>query len=488
MMICVSRCRGNGLYWTCDSEGGVEPGGCGEQVVVLPASATVVQRQLKVGRSAGRDQSHTRGAWGFAGGGHGVRYGFTSLNCRSGASSQETPTACVMVLAAVSVGGPQAPDMPEVPGHHLTHGLGVPGDQRVHESHVLLGGGREHARLGQRGQPVQPRTIAQVAVPPPRGGVARQAQQGQVEGPVGLDVGDQVAGLRAAVTMASRRAAAPAGRSGRRRGKAGHHRHLDQGPDVGEWSRSASDSRSPGSPCSGRPRPALLRQLEHRLAHRRRRHPEAGGQHRRGVHHAGPQLARDQGGAQGVRDLFPQRVWPSSRGRFNAGPRRVRTGPGRRRPVPLGPSGMVEPYPLIGALTQTLSGRPSSTNPAGNGSLGSSRYWAVPVTQARPVMVGSTAGRPGRPSSRSTSAADEAGADERLVDEVVPQRQLAAGVQLGHPGARAGAAGRAVEPAGVDGHRVPRVLRPSEPGASEVDVVAAADLGRAAGARARLLR
>ena len=29
--------------------------------------------------------------------------------------------------------------------------------------------------------------------------------------------------------------------------------------------------------------------------------------------------------------------------------------------------------------------------PAGNGSLGSRWYWAVPVTQARPVMVGTTA-------------------------------------------------------------------------------------------------
>src|SRR5690606_7185 len=35
-----------------------------------------------------------------------------------------------------------------------------------------------------------------------------------------------------------------------------------------------------------------------------------------------------------------------------------------------------------------------STNPLGNGSLGSSMYCAVPVTQARPVMVGMTAGMP----------------------------------------------------------------------------------------------
>ena len=33
-------------------------------------------------------------------------------------------------------------------------------------------------------------------------------------------------------------------------------------------------------------------------------------------------------------------------------------------------------------------------NPEGNGSLGSSVYCAVPVTQARPVIVGTTAGLP----------------------------------------------------------------------------------------------
>ncbi|GHI25704.1 hypothetical protein Shyd_70750 [Streptomyces hydrogenans] len=33
-----------------------------------------------------------------------------------------------------------------------------------------------------------------------------------------------------------------------------------------------------------------------------------------------------------------------------------------------------------------------SRNPAGKGSVGSRRYWAVPVIQARPVTVGTTAG------------------------------------------------------------------------------------------------
>jgi NAD(P)-dependent dehydrogenase (short-subunit alcohol dehydrogenase family) len=38
--------------------------------------------------------------------------------------------------------------------------------------------------------------------------------------------------------------------------------------------------------------------------------------------------------------------------------------------------------------------RRHSTNPRGNGSLGSSMYCAVPVTHARPVIVGMTAGMP----------------------------------------------------------------------------------------------
>src|SRR5206468_3035544 len=33
-------------------------------------------------------------------------------------------------------------------------------------------------------------------------------------------------------------------------------------------------------------------------------------------------------------------------------------------------------------------------NPAGTGSSGSSRYWPIPVIQARPVISGTTAGRP----------------------------------------------------------------------------------------------
>ena len=88
----------------------------------------------------------------------------------------------------------------------------------------------------------------------------------------------------------------------------------------------------------------------------------------------------------------------------------------------------------------------------------------MPVTQARPVMVGRTAGTPatvglGRP------AADEPAADEGLVDEVGVERELAAGPQLGHAGRRAGAARRPVEPAGVDRHGVPGVPRRRSPGA-----------------------
>ena len=39
-------------------------------------------------------------------------------------------------------------------------------------------------------------------------------------------------------------------------------------------------------------------------------------------------------------------------------------------------------------------GKAHSRNPAGNGSVGSRKYWAVPVSHARPVTVGTTAGRP----------------------------------------------------------------------------------------------
>ena len=99
-----------------------------------------------------------------------------------------------------------------------------------------------------------------------------------------------------------------------------------------------------------------------------------------------------------------------------------------------------------------------NTNPCGNGSVGSSRYWPMPVIQARPVTVGMTAGR------RPTSAVPISRPMNRVpmndsLTKSVSSGELAAGVQFRHPRRRAGAARRPVEPARVDRHRVPRVRR-----------------------------
>ena len=69
---------------------------------------------------------------------------------------------------------------------------------------------------------------------------------------------------------------------------------------------------------------------------------------------------------------------------------------------------------------------------AGNGSSASSRYWPMPVIQARPVISGTTAGTPAD-RRLLDQPAGEARADDRLVDERLAERQLAARVQLGHP-------------------------------------------------------
>ena len=77
---------------------------------------------------------------------------------------------------------------------------------------------------------------------------------------------------------------------------------------------------------------------------------------------------------------------------------------------------------------------------AGYGSVGSSMYCAVPVTQARPVMVGTTAGC--SPTEVSwTRRPMKIEPMKRLVHEVRVQCELAAGVQLRHASAGAGPAG-----------------------------------------------
>ncbi|GHI25840.1 hypothetical protein Shyd_72110 [Streptomyces hydrogenans] len=119
-----------------------------------------------------------------------------------------------------------------------------------------------------------------------------------------------------------------------------------------------------------------------------------------------------------------------------------------------------------------------SRNPAGKGSVGSRRYWAVPVIQARPVD-GRDDGGPAPDGGLGDQSPGELGPDEGLVDEVGVQGELSAGVQLGHPGAGAGAARGAVEPAGVDGHGVPGAGGVGA-GGGEVDVLDARD-GRVLG-------
>ena len=91
----------------------------------------------------------------------------------------------------------------------------------------------------------------------------------------------------------------------------------------------------------------------------------------------------------------------------------------------------------------------SSEKPAGNGSLGSSRYWPIPVIHARPVISGITAGRPPTSVSPTSRPVKRVPITDSWTKSVV-ERELAAGVQLRHPRARAGPARRAVEPAGVD--------------------------------------
>ena len=68
--------------------------------------------------------------------------------------------------------------------------------------------------------------------------------------------------------------------------------------------------------------------------------------------------------------------------------------------------------------TRTYATAAHRSKPAGNGSVGSSRYWPIPVIQARPLTSGTTAGV--APSADLLDqASDEAAADDRLVDELL---------------------------------------------------------------------
>ena len=137
------------------------------------------------------------------------------------------------------------------------------------------------------------------------------------------------------------------------------------------------------------------------------------------------------------------------------------------------------PAPMTTTSVAAASALTARSRP-GTGRSASSRYWPIPVIHARPVISGTTAGRP--PTSVSADEpAGEARPDDRLVDERRAERQLAAGVQLRHPRARPGAARRAVEPAGMDRRRRARVGAVA-PGRVEDDVVAACDARRRRGA------
>ena len=70
--------------------------------------------------------------------------------------------------------------------------------------------------------------------------------------------------------------------------------------------------------------------------------------------------------------------------------------------------------------------RAHSAKPAGNGSSASSRYWPIPVIQARPVISGTTAGPPAD-LGLLHEAAGEARPDHRLVDERRADREARRG-------------------------------------------------------------
>ena len=98
----------------------------------------------------------------------------------------------------------------------------------------------------------------------------------------------------------------------------------------------------------------------------------------------------------------------------------------------------------------------------------------MPVIQARPVIVGTTAIWPSVSVVSSTSRPMNRVPMKDSFDEILPQRKLPSSVQLGHPGAGSGATRAAVEPAWVDRHRVAGVPGAGA-GSDELDVVTAGD-------------
>ena len=123
--------------------------------------------------------------------------------------------------------------------------------------------------------------------------------------------------------------------------------------------------------------------------------------------------------------------------------------------------------------TITRTARLQSANPAGNGSVGSSRYWLIPVIQARPLTSGTTAGTEPRLVSSSRRPVNRLPMIDSLTNSW-PSGELPPRVERGHPGRGPGAARGPIEPAGVDRGRVSRIGAVAA-GRVEDDVLAAPD-------------
>ena len=73
-----------------------------------------------------------------------------------------------------------------------------------------------------------------------------------------------------------------------------------------------------------------------------------------------------------------------------------------------------------GAAADDDRRRGQRANPVGNGSVGSSRYWPMPVIHARPLISGTTAGR-SRDRHLVDEPADEPASDHRVVRELLAE-------------------------------------------------------------------
>ena len=172
--------------------------------------------------------------------------------------------------------------------------------------------------------------------------------------------------------------------------------------------RGAPDLR-PALPAAGErnraspTRATRARQQEHRCSPRHRvpqareRRPPAsspgGGRHRGPQGRGGADPNRQDGSLLGT---YPSRAGP----RATAGPHRENwpLASGRHRPPEAGEGLAFHPH--VGRTPGEPRGPAHSyqisptVKPSGKGSDGSTEYWAIPVIQAVPLIVGTTAGTP----------------------------------------------------------------------------------------------